>query len=517
MKTILSVCIVAALLPTCLLADVRLPAIISNNMVIQADANVHIWGWADPNETVSVNIAGQHSDTKADAQGKWSIHLRPLKAAEALDMTVKGKNTVIITNVLVGQVWVGSGQSNMTMSVTSSKDPNTEIRNARHPQIRLFAIQKAISAKPMDDCSGQWVECSPATIGGFSATLYFFGRDIYNSIRQPVGLIESGWGGTPIQSWTSEEALGSDAAAKPIMQNLKNMPPLRPNELEIFKHILQKWELDVNNARASGKPAPPRPSAPYNRPTLLYNAMISPITPYTIKGVLWYQGEANVGSAWLYSRLLPLMIQDWRKRWDQETLPFYFVQLPNYGKAKPQNLWPELRQAQLQTLKTVPNTGMAVAIDIGEANNIHPRNKQEIGRRLALIALARDYSQNIEYSGPIYKDMRVDGNSVVIHFDHADSGFRIPNGELKEFVIADENKRFYPAQVRIIKPAITSNQGGVGKMWSIVVWSKDVPHPVAVRYAWSDNPEGANLYNFAGIPASPFKTDQWPWITENTK
>jgi hypothetical protein len=526
--------ILGCLLSSTAWAYIRLPAIISDNMVLQANANDSIWGWADPNEKVTVKIGSQILGTTAGAQGKWHLILNPLEASsEPVVMTIAGKNTIIIHNILIGQVWLGSGQSNMTMPVAISKakaspgviDANTEIKNADYPQIRLFTVTQNVSHKPLDDCNGSWTICSPETVKDFSATLYFFGRDIYKNLNQPVGLIHTSYGGSPVEAWISEPVLKGEPVAAAIIERWRNAL-IYPEKMEKYKRDIDIWEHDFNEAKNKGALLPEKPKAPvkgpdHHQPSVLFNAMLSPLIPFHIKGVIWYQGESNADRAWQYRRLFPLMVADWRKRWQEGDFSFYFVQITRFKATPrwPEPQWAELRQAQLETLNIIPNTGMAVTIDIGETDEIHPKNKQEVGRRLALIALAKTYGKNIEYSGPIYKNYAVDANSVTIFFDNISGGLVSKDGALNQFTIAGADQKFYPAH------AVIMDKDDKGKVnddrktgyQAVRVSSPDVNAPAAVRYAWSSNPEGANLYNAAGLPASPFKTDDWPWTTEKAE
>ena len=305
----------------------------------------------------------------------------------------------------------------MTMPIAISRaeaspgviDVNVEIENAEYPQIRLFTVAKNVSHKPLNDCNGSWVACGPETVKDFSATLYFFGREIYKKLNQPVGLIHTSYGGSPIEAWISEPVLQSEPVAATIVERWRNIL-IYPEKLEKYKKDLATWEHDFEEAKNKGIPLPQKPDTPvknadHHQPSVLFNAMLSPLIPFSIKGVVWYQGESNADHAWQYRKLFPLMVVDWRKRWQQGIFPFYFVQITNLAPYWPEPQWAELRQAQFESLKIIPNTGMAVTIDIGESNEIHPKNKQEVGRRLALIALAKTYGKNIEYSGPIYKKL----------------------------------------------------------------------------------------------------------------
>lgn len=451
-------------------AEVKLPKILGDNMVLQQQTEVRIWGWADPEEEVTVQFQDQKVSAKADAKGQWLVKVRTPEAGGPYEVQVAGKNNQItLRNVLVGEVWVGSGQSNMQWEVRRSDNAQEEIAAAKYPKIRLFTVARKISDKPLDDCEGAWVECSPETIPGFSAVAYFFGRHLHKELGVPVGLINSSWGGTICEAWTSPEALQTDEDFKPILDRAKQFNPKNPNQ-----------------------------------PSVLFHGMIHPLLPFVIRGAIWYQGESNVGRAAQYKKLFPTMIQDWRKHWQIGDFPFYYVQLApfRYGnRAQPECL-AELWEAQLQTLR-LPNTGMAVITDIGNIKDIHPTNKQEVGRRLALWALAKIHGKQVVYSGPLYESCVVEGNKIRIKFQHADDGLVCKGDRLTHFTIAGEDKKFVPAEAVI--------DGS-----TVVVSSPQVAKPVAVRFAWEDTAE-PNLFNKAGLPASPFRTDQFPMVTEGNK
>jgi sialate O-acetylesterase len=425
-------------------------------------------------------------------------------------MTLTGKNSITIKNILVGEVWVGSGQSNMQMSVQSSNNAEQEIAEANYPKIRLFYVKREVADKPQSDCEGSWVECSPETVPGFSAVAYFFGRYLYKELDVPVGMIHTSWGGTPAEAWTRREVLEKMPVCAPILKRYADAVARYPQAMEEHKQKLAEWKEAAAKAKAEGKNPPRRPREPFGpgnpyAPVGLYNAMIAPLIPYRIAGAIWYQGESNAGRAYQYRTLFPAMIKNWRDDWGLGEFPFLFVQLANFMKTKPEpgdSAWAELREAQLMTL-SLPNTGMAVIIDIGEADNIHPKNKQDVGKRLALWALANTYGKELVYSGPIYKSMKVDGSSIVLSFDHVGGGLVAKGEELKGFAIAGADKKFVWADAKI--------DGD-----TVVVSSDKVSEPAAVRYAWADNPV-CNLYNKAELPASPFRTDDWPGVTVDAR
>ncbi|UCG50134.1 MAG: hypothetical protein JSU94_10160 [Phycisphaerales bacterium] len=493
-------------------ADVRLPAVIGDNMVLQGGGKAPIWGWAEPKELVTVRIgAGAKARTvRAGEDGRWMLKIDVPDAGGPYEMTIRGKNTITVRNILVGEVWVCSGQSNMQWPVQRAANSAQEIAAADYPKIRLFTVQRKVADSPQSDCTGQWAECSSATAGGFSAVAYFFGRELHKELDVPVGLIHTSWGGTPAESWTRREVLEGEEDFAPILERHDEMIARYPEAKRQYERRLEQWKQAAKKARAEGKKAPGRPRTPSGpgssrTPGGLYNAMIAPLIPYSIKGAIWYQGEANAGRAYQYRKLFGAMIRNWRQDWGQGDFAFLFVQLANYMAVAPEpgeSAWAELREAQSMALG-LANTGMAVIIDIGEANNIHPKNKQDVGRRLALWALAGSYGKDVVYSGPIYKSMEVRSGEVVLHFDHAGGGLVGRGGALKGFAVAGEDRKFVWADARI--------EGE-----TVVVRSEKVGRPVAVRYAWANNPV-CNLYNREGLPASPFRTDDWPGITVEKK
>ncbi|OYV05152.1 MAG: sialate O-acetylesterase, partial [Verrucomicrobiales bacterium VVV1] len=408
-------------LGTCLLlgghalAEVRLPSMFSDHMVLQRDVTVPVWGWAAAGEAVTVSIDGQTKSTKADAAGKWSVKLDKLTSKEPTTMTVKGSNTLTISDVLIGEVWLGSGQSNMQMNVGASNNAAAEIAKADFPQIRHFAVERKTSPTPQDSCGGKWVLCSPQTVSQFSAAAYFFGRDLHQSLKVPVGLINSSWGGTPIEAWTSMDVQESKPEFAPMLAEWKKKvaaPYDEATAMARYEKQMEVWKNVSEKQKTEGKPAGPQPKKPMaprlmpGHPANLFNGMIAPLVPYAMRGAIWYQGENNAGSAnpALYNVQLPLLIKDWRQRWGQADFHFAWVQLPNFKKRNEDpgapSTWAIVREAMLRSL-SVPNTGMAIVIDSGDEANIHPKNKQVVGARLAGWAKAKVYGQKIPFSGPL--------------------------------------------------------------------------------------------------------------------
>lgn len=456
-------------------AKVVLSPMFSNNMVLQQKDRVALWGKSSAGKTVVITTSWNQKKytIAADETGSWKVKVTTPKAGGPYNITFDDGETTTLTDVLIGEVWICSGQSNMEMGLEGFgkvKNFREEVAAANYPTIRLLKVEKTTSTQPLTEAkfTEGWQICSPQTVPQFSAVAYFFARNIQQHHNVPIGLIQTAYSGTPAQSWVSGPALEAI-----------------PQYDSVVKFI--------SKTAASPKDA--------HIPSVLFNAMINPLIPYGIRGVIWCQGESNDKKAQQYKTLFPLLIKDWRNRWNKE-FPFYYVQLANFTEARDEpveSTWAELREAQLQTLK-VPNTGMAVTIDIGEAKDIHPKNKQDVGLRLALIARAKVYKENIPYSGPIYKNHKIKESRFTISFDHVGEGLQVKGDTLKGFAIAGADKKFYWANAKI--------EGN-----KVVVWSDAVKKPMAVRYAWANNPV-CNLYNTAGLPASPFRTDDWKGITE---
>ncbi len=633
--------------------DVAPAALFTDNMVLQRDIELPVWGRATPKAKVTVIFKKQKIAALADENGEWSVTLAPESAGGPFDLKIVGKDSIILSNILIGEVWICSGQSNMEWSVSNSNNAEEEIAAADYPNIRLFQVNHATSLNHQDDVdAGGWQACSPATVPGFSAVGYFFGRTLHEELGIPIGLIKTAWGGTIAEAWTAGEFLREMDDFAEVMDSLQTTATTEEELQAEYEAKVQAWQQAVDakiaNAQEGGpawehedvdetswdsmelpvlwesaglpgfdgiawfrtsfeldstfngnftlslgpiddqditfingvkigatgvyntpreytvpdgllKPGknvvavqaldtgggggiwgdasqmwlknadestnidlsgewkykvgvslsdvPPRPASPDspNRPTVLYNAMLEPLMPYAIRGAIWYQGESNATRAYQYRELFPTMINSWRANWSQGDFPFYFVQLANFRQVRDlpvESDWAELREAQSMTL-SLPNTGQAVIIDIGDADDIHPKNKQDVGKRLALNALALDYGQDIVYSGPVYTSMSIDDNRIKLIFDHVGGGLVAKDGDLSGFAIAGEDKKFVWAEA-----VIDGN--------TVVVSSPEVDNPVAVRYAWADNPV-CNLYNTEGLPASPFRTDEWDGITKGVK
>ncbi len=632
-------------------ANISLPKIFGSNMVLQRNQPIPVWGWAAPGEKVTVQLNKQLLSTKAGKNGDWKISLAPEMAGGPYTLTVKGKNDISFNNVLVGEVWICSGQSNMEMPIAGWGKINNyqqEINAANYPQIRQIKVPNTVSATPKNDIpGGEWKECNPSTAGDFTAAGYFFALQLYKELKVPIGLINTSWGGTHSETWTSRVAFeqsdefkdmiatvpttGLEDIAKKRTEAVKKkiedlQGPLsntvntsqwkdagfddskwphlkepgtweeqglaeldgvvwfrkevtiadanagKPATLQLAKiddidvtyvngekvGSMDKWDddrrytipagilkagkniiavrvqdngggggiygdpanlqLTVNNKsislagewsfRVESMLTGNSSLGPNSYPTLLFNAMLNPLIPFAFKGVIWYQGESNAGRAYQYRKAFPLMINDWRKHWGVGDFPFYFVQLSSFnsgnGNSVNGSTWAELREAQTMTL-SLPNTGMAVTTDIGDAKDIHPKNKQDVGKRLAAIALNKTYGIAGEYSGPLYESMKTDGNKAIISFTHA-GGLMVKDkyGYIKGFEIAGADHQFHYAKAMI--------DGD-----KIIVWQDGVKEPVAVRYGWADDAGEANLFNKEGFPASPFRTDTWKGITEASK
>jgi sialate O-acetylesterase len=490
-----SICLMAIVVITSsiLRADVKLPAIVSDGMVLQQGINVPLWGWADEGEAVTVQFLDQKVAATAK-DGRWIVRLKPLKAGGPFTLTISGKNKIELKNVLVGEVWICSGQSNMQWTLKNTTDGDAEIAKANYPMIRLFTVPRLESETPVSDVKSKWNETSPETVAGFSAVGYYFGRDLHKARNVPIGLINNAVGGSPAESWTKSGLLKANAEYKQFFDTYAQ-------GMERYQKALEQHKEAAEKAKADGKPAPRAPGKPW-MPAGLYNGMLAPIMPFAIRGAIWYQGESNAGRAYQYRRLFPDMIRNWRADWGQGDFPFLLVQLAAFGPNSPklgESDWAELREAQSMTLTTVPKTGMAVAIDVGDINDIHPRNKQPVGSRLALAARAVAYGEKLVHSGPVYQSVKITGNKAILNFAHTGAGLEARGGELKGFIVAGEDEVWHEAKAEI-------------KGNNIEVVSDKVAKPVAVRYGWAKYPE-CNLYNKEGLPASPFRTDKWPGVT----
>jgi sialate O-acetylesterase len=511
--------------------DVNPSPLFSEGAVLQQGVPIPVWGTADPGEKVTVRLGGQAVSMVAGKDGKWKVQLPPHEAGGPFVMTISGCNTLTFSNVMVGEVWVCAGQSNMAFSLGGADTAVSEIPKANYPKLRIFGVGAKGYALPQTALpGGRWVECSPQTAGGFTAVGYFFGRDLLKARSVAVGLISTAWCGTPAEAWTSLDGLkkakelqGYVDIAQKLADDYPRAMCLLPGRFakywagftrwnnshgKVYEKAYAEWAAAAEAAKADGKCAPTPPPAPVGlppvppaspdadegmpkTPTVIFNGRIAPLTPYAIKGVLWYQAEGNAVKAEEYRTLFPCLIADWREKWGIGNFPFLFVQLPAYVKFAP-----GIREAQRLTLGKSSNTAMVVTTDLGGANELHPANKEPVGIRLALAARAVAYGEKIEYSGPLFQSLEIEGSRAILSFQHTGSGMVAKDGELKGFVIAGADRKFIPAKAEIIGNTVVTS-------------SPEVAAPVAVRYGWNNVPDG-NLFNKEGLPASPFRTDDWP-------
>lgn len=502
---LLALLLAAVATPAAGAGDLSLASIFSDHMVLQRDKPVPVWGWAEPGDQVTVDFAGQRRSAEAGVDGKWLVRLEPLATnATPGTLTVtsaKSGGPLTVADVLVGEVWLGSGQSNMAMQVARAADFDREKATANLPLVRQFREASDGAAEPQPRGKGSWAVCTPDTVGGFSATLFFFGREIHAALGVPVGLVNSSVGGTPIEAWIDRPAQQAVPELAPYLEAIDRERAAFDREAVRKRHeqAVAAWEEQARSAREAGQPVPDKPRNAIARHVSnavagLYNGKIAPLVPFAIRGVVWYQGEANAhpGKGRFYGHQLRTLVTDWRAKWGEE-LPFAWVQLPNYGVRRDD--WMLVREAMLVSLR-LPRTGMAITIDIGDPKDIHPRNKQDVGRRLAAWALADVYGRPVPASsGPLPDGSAIRGAEVVCRFRQADGLRDRDGGEVEGFVIAGKDSQWKPARARI-------------EGTSVVVSSAEVPQPVAVRYGWAPNPK-CDLVNAAGLPATPFRTDDW--------
>ncbi len=492
-------------------ADVSMPHVFASHMVMQRDRPLPVWGWAAPGEKVTVKLGDRSATTQACDAGRWKVRLPAMGEGEGLTMTVTGKNTLTFDDVAVGEVWVCSGQSNMAWPVSRSDNAQAEIAAAKRPRIRLFKVPTVLSGFPNKDLNATWTRCAPETLPNFSAVAYFFGRKLNKELNVPVGLIDSSWGGSRIEPWTPPVGFASVPALTGVSRqiNLAN-PATDAYKARLNQYLgdLHKWIQTARQALSSEKelaPAPAypkelRPLAGYSSPTAMYNAMIHPLVPYAVRGGIWYQGESNRVDAMLYAKKKEALVTGWRKVWgaSAEQFPFYWVQLAPfiYGSDQP-DILAKMWEAQAAAT-SIPNTGMAVINDIGNLKDIHPTNKQDVGLRLALIALANTYGKkDLVWSGPVYKSMDIEGGKIRLHFDHVGGGLASRDGKpLNWFEIMGEQTGYLPAKAEI--------DGD-----TVVVSSPEVKRAVAVRFAWRQD-AAPNLMNKEGLPVSAFRDGTFP-------
>lgn len=504
-------------------AELRLPAIIGDNMVLQQKQTNPIWGWDTPGTTVQVTFGSQTKTATADAQGKWTVKLDPLPAsAQPATMSLTGSSKRDLKNILIGEVWLCSGQSNMGFTVDRTWDSDLDIATAKYPNIRLISVPNVGTQELQPDFQGQWEECSPTTVGPFTAVGYHYGRVLHEMLGVPVGLIDNAWGGSACEAWVRRDVLEKDARFTALIAKWKQTEStysdaIFEKQLAEHKTKLANWATARREAIKARKPLPANPPrAPQNvlrgqhRPGNLYAGCLHPILGYGIKGAIWYQGESNASRAHEYSYLFPLMISHWRSEWKQGDFPFYWVQLADYKPEIPEpgdSDWAELRESQTKTISLIPNAGQCVITDLGEANDIHPKNKRDVAERLARWALVKDYGMKLVYRSPEFKTIQIQGSKALLTFDHAPTGLRtVDVDQVKGFAICGADKKWVWATASII--------GGSKKGTNqIEVSSPQVPQPIAVRYAWSDNPI-CNVFSLEGLPLTPFRTDTFPQITD---
>lgn len=489
-------------------AQIKLPAIFGDHMVLQQKQSNPVWGWATPGETITVSINGQSHMAKAGEDGYWKVILRPIPAGGPYRMDIAGATSkFFFEDVLVGEVWICSGQSNMAWSVNRTNSAELAILTANYPNIRLISVPQVGTQEPQSDFKGEWTACSPETVPNFSAVGYFFGRRLHHALDVPIGLIDNAWGGSAAEAWVRRDVLEKDGRFDELMAWWK-----KEETGYDYEALLTDWEKKAAewDAKAEAEREGQRPRRPNNlmtgnhRPANIYNGVLHPTIGYGIRGAIWYQGESNAGRAYQYRDLFPLMIQHWRDEWGQGNFPFYYVQLADFMAEKEEpgeSAWAELREAQTMTMDRLPNVGEAVIIDVGEGRDIHPRNKQTVADRLARWALARDYNKDIQFRGPTYRSMKKEGAKIVLTFDHVGQGlYSFDTAEPQGFTIAGEDRKFVRAQAKILGPN------------SMEIWSDEINDPAAVRYAWADNPV-CNMYSRDGLPMTPFRTDDWPGVT----
>ena len=484
-------------------AEVKPHALFRDHAVLQQGKPVPVWGTANPGEQVTVSLTGQKIGASAGPDGRWIVRLPAMKAGGPHSMVIAGDNRIQLEDVWIGEVWICSGQSNMERQPgpRSGQQPLEnwvqEVASADYPQIRHYAVARLPADAPPDDTDGQWDVCSPQTAANFTAAGYYFARDLHRHLKVPVGLIHTSWGGSPAEAWTSKEVLATRFPE--ILEKHQESLEQYPSQLADYQAqeptLLKAWEEAAAKAAAEGKSAPPKPTPPrdpaagrHNWPSALYQGMLAPLMPCAMRGVIWYQGESNASRAAQDRTLFPAMIGDWRWRWDQGEFPFLFVQIAPF-----RNMNPEIRDAQLHTWKITPNTAMVVTTAVGDANDIHPTRKEPVGARLALAARSLAYGEPIEFSGPVFDRMTVEGPRAVLTFKHLGGGLVAKDGPLRGFEISADGKTFVPAAAEITGETLTVSAGAVDRAG-------------AVRYAWSNTPDG-NFFNRAGLPATPFRTE----------
>jgi len=511
LKRVLLLSVLSLCTPAMSRAELRMSNVFTDHMVLQRNQDNLVWGWDKPGTEVTVKIAGQSHEAKADDEGRWKVTLEPLPAGGPHQLTIAGSSERTLKDVLVGEVWLCSGQSNMAWPVERANDPKLEQLTASYPRIRLLSVPNEASQENETQFDGEWKVCSPETVSDFSAVGYFFGRQLHQTLDVPVGLIDNAWGGSAAEAWIQRDAVESNDRFKELVAKWEQVEATYDHEKAVAKYekVLANWKQKAAEAKKSGEQPPQKPRAPRNHLTgnhrigNLYGGCLHPIVGFGIQGVIWYQGESNASRAYQYRDLFPFMITHWREQFGQGDFPFYWVNLADFmreAKTPEESAWSELREAQTMTL-SLPNTGQAIIIDLGEADDIHPRNKQDVAKRLARLALANEYGYDIVAHSPRYESHEIKEDRVLIDFQQV--GTQLDTFDVKEplgFAIAGEDRVFLPAEARIVDKD------------TIEVWSDNVANPVAVRYAWAENPV-CNVQNTVGLPLTPFRTDDWEGVT----
>lgn len=518
----IGVALLAALQPAA--GDVRLPRVFGDHMVMQRDVPLPVWGWAEPGEAVTVRLVGPGggaaerdeaarddaaAQVTAGSDGKWFVRLPAVGAGGPYTLRVQGRNVVELTDVRIGEVWVCSGQSNMEWGLRASENGKQVVAQADHPEIRFLRLGWKTAPAPLDDCQAEWKLCTPENVDakgwfnpGLTAIGYYFARDLQAELHVPVGIIQTTWGGTRIEGWIPRAGYEAMQMAEPLML-IDEAPARHRGAVEAAVTAIESWLPTARAALTAGQEpaAPPAwPAHPLDNnrePTGIFNGQVSPLIPYAMRGVLWYQGESNRGDAMAYRDKMEALIRGWRALWNQGEFPFYYVQLApfEYDDDRGPLALPQIWEAQTAAL-AIPNTGMAITVDIGNVADIHPRNKLDVARRLLCWALARTYGRtDLVYSGPLYKRMSIDGGAVRVEFEHARGLATRDGGPLTWFTVAGADRVFHPAEARIDGE-------------TVLLRAAEVPEPVAVRFAW-DQVATPNLVNGAGLPAGPFRTDNW--------
>ena len=511
MKIIGILFIVALTFASALRAELKLPAIISDHMVLQQKQSNPLWGWDTPGTKITVTFAGDKQTAIAGADGKWSVKLAALPAnAAPRTITIKGTTTRIIQDVLVGEVWMCSGQSNMQFKLSNDWNGDLEAANGNRSQIRLISVPVVGSQTPLDDFKGAWQTATPASARNFSAIGFLYGRYLHEVLGVPVGLINNSWGGSAAEAWMRRTTIEKDGRFEVLLgyTTQKEKALLSDQARTDYEQAIAQWKAANAQAQPPLKSAPPDPRnwlTGNARPGNIFNGMVHPTLGYGLKGVIWYQGENNAGRAYEYADLFPLLIEQWRAEWQQPDLAFYWVQLADFKdeQATPgESAWAELRESQTKALR-LPHTGQAVIIDLGEGKDIHPRNKREVAARLARLALARDYGlSSLPAHSPEFKNMSIAGDKITLAFNHVSGGLRAHDDSVvKGFAVCGEDRKWVWAEAQIS-----------GQRDQIIVSSAAVPAPVAVRYAWADNPV-CNVVSAAGLPLTPFRSDDFPMVT----